>query len=152
MSWIRGRANLLGYTSFKAAIPGLSRTLARELGEKNIRVNVPGVGRNRRSISSFDSNRRMLPEPLCSLGQKIQMASPARISLSMRGWHKYRSRADQERPVDITSSNATFPVRKILRQIRNSPTYRRVFSLLKSECEILKGKPEQTEMYMIVST
>lgn len=45
VSWMRGRANLVGYTSSKAAISGLSRTLARELGEQNIRVNtlVPGA-------------------------------------------------------------------------------------------------------------
>lgn len=45
VSWMRGRANLVGYTTAKAAISGLSRTLARELGEKNIRVNtlVPGA-------------------------------------------------------------------------------------------------------------
>ena len=45
ISWMRGRANLVGYTTSKAAISGLSRTLARELGEANIRVNtlVPGA-------------------------------------------------------------------------------------------------------------
>ena len=45
VSWMRGRANLVGYTTSKAAISGLSRTLARELGESNIRVNtlVPGA-------------------------------------------------------------------------------------------------------------
>ncbi|MBC7623873.1 MAG: SDR family oxidoreductase [Aeromicrobium sp.] len=45
VSWMRGRPNLIGYTSSKAAISGLSRTLARELGDKNIRVNalVPGA-------------------------------------------------------------------------------------------------------------
>jgi NAD(P)-dependent dehydrogenase (short-subunit alcohol dehydrogenase family) len=45
VSWMRGRANLIGYTTSKAAISGLSRTLARELGDKNIRVNalVPGA-------------------------------------------------------------------------------------------------------------
>ncbi len=45
VSWMRGRANLVGYTTAKAAISGLSRTLARELGENNIRVNtlVPGA-------------------------------------------------------------------------------------------------------------
>ncbi len=45
VSWMRGRPNLVGYTASKAAISGISRTLARELGEKNIRVNalVPGA-------------------------------------------------------------------------------------------------------------
>lgn len=45
VSWMRGRANLVGYTTSKAGISGLSRTLARELGEGNIRVNtlVPGA-------------------------------------------------------------------------------------------------------------
>ena len=45
VSWMRGRPNLVGYTTAKAAILGLTRTLARELGERKIRVNalVPGA-------------------------------------------------------------------------------------------------------------
>ncbi|WP_432262414.1 SDR family NAD(P)-dependent oxidoreductase [Cupriavidus sp. TMH.W2] len=45
ISWLRGRPNLVGYTASKAAISGISRTLARELGEDNIRVNalLPGA-------------------------------------------------------------------------------------------------------------
>ena len=45
ISWMRGRANLVGYTTAKAGISGLSRTLSRELGESNIHVNalVPGA-------------------------------------------------------------------------------------------------------------
>lgn len=45
VSWMRGRARLAAYTSAKAAIFGLTRTLARELGDRNIRVNsiVPGA-------------------------------------------------------------------------------------------------------------
>jgi NAD(P)-dependent dehydrogenase (short-subunit alcohol dehydrogenase family) len=45
VSWMRGRPNLSGYTTAKAAINGLTRTLARELGARNIRVNciVPGA-------------------------------------------------------------------------------------------------------------
>ncbi|MDE2080737.1 MAG: SDR family oxidoreductase, partial [Burkholderiales bacterium] len=45
VSWMRGRPNLVGYTTAKAAILGLTRTLARELGGRNIRVNalVPGA-------------------------------------------------------------------------------------------------------------
>ena len=45
VSWMRGRPRLASYTSAKAAVLGLTRTLARELGERNIRVNsiVPGA-------------------------------------------------------------------------------------------------------------
>jgi D-xylose 1-dehydrogenase len=45
ISWMRGRPNLIGYTSSKAAISGMTRSLARELGEHGIRVNaiVPGA-------------------------------------------------------------------------------------------------------------
>ena len=45
ISWMRGRPHLIGYTASKAAISGMTRTLARELGEAGIRVNalVPGA-------------------------------------------------------------------------------------------------------------
>lgn len=45
VSWMRGRPGLVGYTTAKAAINGLTRTLARELGASGIRVNciVPGA-------------------------------------------------------------------------------------------------------------
>ena len=45
VSWMRARAGMVGYTTAKAAINGLTRTLARELGPHNIRVNsvVPGA-------------------------------------------------------------------------------------------------------------
>jgi NAD(P)-dependent dehydrogenase (short-subunit alcohol dehydrogenase family) len=45
ISWMRGRPNLIGYTTSKAAISGMTRTLARELGDASIRVNalVPGA-------------------------------------------------------------------------------------------------------------
>jgi NAD(P)-dependent dehydrogenase (short-subunit alcohol dehydrogenase family) len=45
VSWMRGRPGLVGYTTAKAAIHGLTKTLARELGPSGIRVNciVPGA-------------------------------------------------------------------------------------------------------------
>ena len=45
VSWMRGVAGMVTYTASKAAINGLTRTLARELGPQNIRVNsiVPGA-------------------------------------------------------------------------------------------------------------
>jgi len=45
VSWIRGTPGMVAYTTSKAAINGLTRTLARELGPRNIRVNslVPGA-------------------------------------------------------------------------------------------------------------
>jgi NAD(P)-dependent dehydrogenase (short-subunit alcohol dehydrogenase family) len=45
ISWMRGRPGMVGYTTAKAAINGLTKTLARELGPEGIRVNciVPGA-------------------------------------------------------------------------------------------------------------
>jgi NAD(P)-dependent dehydrogenase (short-subunit alcohol dehydrogenase family) len=45
VSWMRGRPGFVGYTTAKAAIHGLTKTLARELGPSGIRVNsiVPGA-------------------------------------------------------------------------------------------------------------
>ena len=45
VSWMRGRPGMVGYTTAKAAINGMTRTLARELGSSGIRVNciVPGA-------------------------------------------------------------------------------------------------------------
>ncbi len=43
-SWMLAQGNMPGYTTAKSAIMGLTRTIARDLGEYNIRVNcvVPG--------------------------------------------------------------------------------------------------------------
>ena len=45
ISWMRSRPGMVGYTTSKAAINGLTRTLARELGPFGVRVNciVPGA-------------------------------------------------------------------------------------------------------------
>ena len=45
VSWMRGRPAMTAYTTAKAAISGMTRVLARELGDRNIRVNaiIPGA-------------------------------------------------------------------------------------------------------------
>lgn len=50
VSFKRGRPGMVGYTTAKAAIAGLTRTMARELGPQGIRVNciVPGAIRTER--------------------------------------------------------------------------------------------------------
>ncbi|WP_201829955.1 SDR family NAD(P)-dependent oxidoreductase [Microvirga zambiensis] len=39
ISWMRGAAGLIFYTTAKSAVMGLTKSLAREVGERNIRVN-----------------------------------------------------------------------------------------------------------------
>ncbi len=50
VSWMRGMPGMVAYTAAKAAINGMSKTLARELGAQGIRVNciVPGAVRTPR--------------------------------------------------------------------------------------------------------
>lgn len=45
VSWMRARTGMVGYTAAKAAINGMTRTLAREFGTEGVRVNciVPGA-------------------------------------------------------------------------------------------------------------
>lgn len=45
VGWLRGRTGLIAYATSKAAISGMTRVLARELGGRNIRVNaiLPGA-------------------------------------------------------------------------------------------------------------
>lgn len=53
VSFKRGRPGMVGYTTSKAAIAGLTRTMARELGPQGIRVNciVPGAIRTERQAA-----------------------------------------------------------------------------------------------------
>lgn len=52
VAWMRGRPGFVAYTTAKAAINGLTRTLARELGPRGIRVNciVPGAIQTERQM------------------------------------------------------------------------------------------------------
>ena len=65
ISWMRARGGMVGYTTAKAAINGMTRTLARELGEHAIRVNciVPGAINTERQAKLWRSpeiDRRIL--------------------------------------------------------------------------------------------
>lgn len=53
ISWMRKAPGMVGYTTAKAAVEGLTRTMARELGPMNIRVNaiVPGATHTDRQVS-----------------------------------------------------------------------------------------------------
>lgn len=58
ISWIRGRPGMVCYTTAKAALNGMTRTLARELGASGIRVNslVPGAIRTARQDAMWASD------------------------------------------------------------------------------------------------
>jgi NAD(P)-dependent dehydrogenase (short-subunit alcohol dehydrogenase family) len=84
ISWLRGRPNLVGYTASKAGISGITRTLARELGERGIRVNalVPGAivtPRQQALWRSPDEDRRFID--LQCLKFRLEPAHVARAAL-----------------------------------------------------------------------
>lgn len=84
ISWIRGRPGMAGYTTSKAGINGLTRTLARELGDKGIRVNciVPGAvvtERQRELWLKPGDDQRFLD--LQSLKFRLQPDEVARVAL-----------------------------------------------------------------------
>ena len=69
VSWMRGRPEMASYTTAKAAINGLTRTLARELGPRNIRVNciVPGAiaTERQRALWATPEKERQFLEQQC---------------------------------------------------------------------------------------
>jgi NAD(P)-dependent dehydrogenase (short-subunit alcohol dehydrogenase family) len=84
VSWMRGRPGMVGYTTSKAAIAGLTRTLARELGDGGIRVNciVPGAiltERQRRLWLTPELDRQFLD--LQALKFRLEADDVARLAL-----------------------------------------------------------------------
>ena len=84
ISWMRGRPGMAGYTTSKAGINGLTRTLARELGDRNIRVNciVPGavVTERQKKLWLKPGDDQMFLDLQC-LKFRLQPAEVARAAL-----------------------------------------------------------------------
>ena len=84
ISWMRGRPGMVGYTTAKAAINGMTKTLARELGPSGIRVNciVPGAIVTERQLKLWTT-----PEPnqqfidLQALKFRLDASHVARMAL-----------------------------------------------------------------------
>jgi NAD(P)-dependent dehydrogenase (short-subunit alcohol dehydrogenase family) len=84
ISWMRGRPGMAAYTTSKAAINGLTRTLARELGPSGIRVNclVPGAIVTERQLklwTSPEANQQFLD--LQALKFRLDASHVARMAL-----------------------------------------------------------------------
>jgi len=84
VSWMRGRPGMVGYSTSKAAIHGLTRTLARELGPMNIRVNslVPGAtltDRQRALWLTPEEDRQFVD--LQALKFRLEATDVARVAL-----------------------------------------------------------------------
>lgn len=83
---IRGHAGLALYSATKAALDGMTRSLARELGEKNIRVNsvAPGYFESQMTAGMSDAAREKLIRrtPLKRLGTAAEVAAAVSFLLS----------------------------------------------------------------------
>ncbi|WP_349370786.1 SDR family oxidoreductase [Salinarimonas sp.] len=84
ISWMRGRPGFVGYTTAKAAINGMTKTLARELGPSGVRVNclVPGAIRTERQEKLWltpELNRQFID--LQALKFRLDASHVARMAL-----------------------------------------------------------------------
>ncbi len=84
ISWMRARPGMAGYTTAKAALNGLTRTLARELGGAGIRVNciVPGAIRTERQTKLWrnpEMDRRIMEDQ--ALKFELDASHVARMAL-----------------------------------------------------------------------
>lgn len=83
-SWMIGQGGMPAYTSSKAAIQGLTRSFARDLGKHRIRVNtvVPGWVMTERQLTLWvdDNTDRIIGENQC-LPDRIQPDDLARMVL-----------------------------------------------------------------------
>lgn len=84
VSWMRGMPGMVSYTTSKAAINGLNRTLARELGPDGIRVNciVPGAILTERQKALWltpETNQRFIDQQ--ALKFRLDASHIARMAL-----------------------------------------------------------------------
>jgi NAD(P)-dependent dehydrogenase (short-subunit alcohol dehydrogenase family) len=84
VSWMRGNPVMVGYTTAKAAINGMTRTLARDLGPDGIRVNciVPGAivtERQKALWASPEESKKFID--LQSLKFRLDAGHVARLAL-----------------------------------------------------------------------
>jgi NAD(P)-dependent dehydrogenase (short-subunit alcohol dehydrogenase family) len=87
VSWMRGRPAMTAYTTAKAAISGMTRVLARELGDRNIRVNaiVPGAIPTERQRALWDTpedNQRFLDEQCLKFRLSVDDVARAALFLA----------------------------------------------------------------------
>ena len=84
ISWMIGQGGMAGYTAAKSAVIGLTRSLARDLGPDNIRVNciAPGWIMTERQIALWldEAGEREIMERQC-LKRKLVPADVARVVL-----------------------------------------------------------------------
>jgi D-xylose 1-dehydrogenase len=84
ISWMVGEAGYIAYVTAKAAIGGLTKGLARELGPERIRVNcvVPGWVMTKRQVELWldEAGERQIAERQC-LPDKLMPADLARMVL-----------------------------------------------------------------------
>jgi|SRR4051794_12347682 len=84
VSWMRGIPGIVGYTTAKAAINGMTKTLARELGPAGIRVNciVPGAivtERQLRLWATPESNQKFIDSQVLKF--RLDATHVARVAL-----------------------------------------------------------------------
>ena len=96
VSWMRGRPELAGYATAKAAIDGLTRVLARELGEQNIRVNsiVPGavVTERQHALWTVARGRKAVPRRSSASSSGCRRTTSRALRCSWRRTRRARSR------------------------------------------------------------
>jgi len=83
-SWMKGRPGMVGYTTAKAAVIGLTKTLARELGASSLRVNciVPGAIMTERQLALWRTPE-MEAELMAAQALKLRLAATHVASMAL---------------------------------------------------------------------